>query len=49
MAPEVMKGNYDPEKVDIYSAGTVLYEMLYGIHPFVATNYETLMKKIEKK
>ncbi len=49
MAPEILKrNNYDPEKVDIYSAGTVLFEMLYGIHPFGGKSCEALLKKIEE-
>jgi len=33
-APEVEKGRSYDSKVDIYSAGIVLFEMLYGKHPY---------------
>ena len=44
MAPEVLKGQPYTDKVDIYSAGTILYEMLYGICPFEARSRELLVK-----
>lgn len=48
MAPEILKGNNYTQKVDIYSAGTILYEMLYGVSPYEANSKEELIKKIEK-
>lgn len=36
MAPEILKGQSYTEKVDVYSAGTILYEMLYGVSPYEA-------------
>ena len=36
MAPEILTGGNYNNKVDVYSAGTILYEMLFGICPFVA-------------
>lgn len=38
MAPEILKGQIYTDKVDIYSAGTILYEMLYGVSPYKAKN-----------
>jgi serine/threonine protein kinase len=34
MAPEIMKGLPYSDKVDVYSLGTILYEMLFGTLPF---------------
>jgi serine/threonine protein kinase len=34
MAPEVYKGDPYTEKVDVYSAGVILFEMLSGRLPF---------------
>ena len=34
MAPEVYKGDPYTEKVDVYSAGVILFEMLAGRLPF---------------
>ena len=38
---------YD-QKVDIWSLGTICYEMLIGVPPFDATSYEELISKILK-
>lgn len=48
MAPEILKKHSYTEKVDVYSAGTVLYEMLFGKVPFNGKDYENLLKSIEK-
>jgi serine/threonine-protein kinase ULK/ATG1 len=34
MAPEVLKGESYTNKIDIWSLGAVLYEMLFGVCPF---------------
>lgn len=47
MAPEILKyGKYDA-KVDLWSMGVVLFEMLTGNPPFTAKNHVQLLKKIE--
>lgn len=33
MAPEIMRNNYYNKKVDLWSIGWILFEMLYGYHP----------------
>jgi serine/threonine protein kinase len=48
MAPEILKGEAYTDKVDVYSAGTILYEMLYGVCPHEANCKEDLIQQIEK-
>lgn len=48
MAPEILKGHVYNQKVDIYSAGNVLYEMLYGVTPFKGRDLKTLLESIEQ-
>jgi len=48
MAPEILRYEKYDEKVDLWSAGAVLFEMIYGKPPFRATNHLELLKKIEK-
>lgn len=49
MAPEILRGNYYSHKVDIYSAATILYQMLYGSVPYKARDHNTLLQAIENK
>lgn len=49
IAPEVFKGKgYFGFKSDIWSAGVVLYAMLFGTVPFKATNMLELQQQIIK-
>lgn len=48
MAPEVLKGIPYTDKVDVYSAGTILYEMLFGMCPFEARNRKSLIEEIDR-
>ena len=47
IAPEILKGRgYEGYAVDIWSAGVVLYAMVYGAVPFKASNMQELQKLI---
>lgn len=49
MAPEVLNGLEYSNKADIWSIGTVFYELLFGKPPFTATNMIELIKTIQNK
>ena len=46
MAPEVLDGGRPNEASDLYSLGTVMYEVLAGRHPFAYTDRDTLIRKV---
>ena len=49
MAPEILRGEDYTEKVDVYSAGAILYEMIYGAAPFhFDGDYSKLLKAKDK-
>jgi serine/threonine protein kinase len=47
MAPEILKYNKYDEKVDLWSIGIILFEMLTGKPPFTANNHIQLLRIIE--
>lgn len=49
MAPEVLGGNQYNNKADIWSIGTVFYEMLFGKTPYTASNMVDLIANIKNK
>ncbi|RDL41406.1 Pkinase-domain-containing protein [Venustampulla echinocandica] len=48
MAPEILRYEKYDAKADLWSVGTVLYEMMTGRPPFRATNHVELLRKIEQ-
>jgi len=48
MAPEMLKYEMYNEKVDIWSAGVIVYALLGGYQPFQASNNSELYNKIKK-
>ena len=47
MAPEILRYERYDAKADLWSVGTVLYEMVTGKPPFRARNHVELLRKIE--
>lgn len=47
MAPEILGHEQYDAKADLWSVGTVLYEMITGKPPFRAVNYVELLRKIK--
>ncbi|KAI8358657.1 kinase-like domain-containing protein [Mortierella sp. GBAus27b] len=48
MAPEILRYEKYDAKADLWSVGTVLYEMCAGKPPFRAQNHVELLKRIER-
>lgn len=48
MAPEILRYEKYDAKADLWSVGTVLYEMVTAKPPFRAANHVELLRKIEK-
>jgi serine/threonine-protein kinase ULK/ATG1 len=48
MAPEILRYERYDQKADLWSAGAVLFEMMYGKAPFRASNHVDLLRKIEQ-
>jgi serine/threonine-protein kinase ULK/ATG1 len=48
MAPEILRYEKYDAKADLWSVGTVLFEMMVGKPPYRATNHVELLRKIEQ-
>ena len=48
MAPEILSSHKYDAKADLWSVGTVLYEICVGKPPFRASNHLELLRRIEK-
>lgn len=48
MAPEILRYEKYDAKADLWSVGTVLYELMTGKPPFRASNHVELLRKIEQ-
>ncbi|KAG2420885.1 hypothetical protein HFD88_000499 [Aspergillus terreus] len=48
MAPEILRYEKYDAKADLWSVGTVLYEMVVGKPPFRASNHVELLRRIER-
>ena len=49
MAPEIMKSKKYNNKIDLWSAGVVLFQMLFNKTPYTAKNHHELLEKIDSK
>jgi len=47
MAPEILKGAKYDHKVDVWSLGTVFFEMVTGFTPFTGTDKNDLKRNLE--
>jgi serine/threonine-protein kinase ULK/ATG1 len=47
MAPEILRGEFYGSKVDVWSLGTIFFEMLTGFSPFTGMNKEDLKNNLE--
>lgn len=47
MAPEVVEGNAGDYRVDVYSFGAMIYEMVTGHRPYTGSNTEEIFAKIK--
>lgn len=48
MAPEILNGQMYTSKVDVWSLGTIFFEMLTGFQPFTGMNKDDLKRNLER-
>ena len=49
MAPELLQNKPYDSRVDLWSFGVIMYEMLFGIHPFASSTLTQLKKNLRVK
>ena len=49
MAPEILKNQRYNYKVDLWSVGVIIYELLFKEVPYRGINYEQVLRKIQSK
>lgn len=49
MAPELLMGSEYTSKADLWSYGIIMYELLFGEHPTLATSFPQLVSKIKSE
>jgi serum/glucocorticoid-regulated kinase 2 len=49
MAPEMLNKKGYSYQVDWWALGTIMYEMLTGLAPFLAEDQDTMFKNIQKQ
>lgn len=47
MAPEILKQQKYDDKADLWSVGVILFEMVFGVLPFMASNLIELIQKLD--
>lgn len=48
MAPEIMKGDQYNSKVDVWSFGTIFYELVVGFPPFYGKDHPDLKERVDR-
>ena len=48
LAPEILKGENDYEKCDLWSLGVIIYVLYFGEYPYRGENIEEILEKIKK-
>ena len=47
MAPEILSYEFYSDKIDVWSFGISLYELLTGYIPFIGRNKQEILSKIQ--
>ena len=49
MAPELFISKQYDSKIDIWAFGVIMYQMLFGMHPYGGTTYQQLVSNLKNK